>query len=272
MKTSRRSFLGGAAIASLPVSAGASVAASAIQTDAAQATAIAENPDLLAAHARLLDAQAELRAAEDALEWIADEWRHLWPLAPEELLGGSNAHIGGGVWGDTAERNIIGQYLYRDTSGLTQRFDKRQREKTPRTCFSVTPPDELKETITRWENRSPRGRTPKAVERQRKERAEMLARYRAKLVLAEEYEAHTNALRQKAGVDQARRRVVLAKDGLNTACSEISKIPAVGMTGLFIKANAMDAFGYLEVFKGSDGIMGEMARFVHQVISIRPSI
>ena len=27
-----------------------------------------------------------------ALDWLAAEYRHLWPLAPEELLSGANAH------------------------------------------------------------------------------------------------------------------------------------------------------------------------------------
>lgn len=77
MKTTCRTFLGGAATASLPVTAGACVAVTAIQAEAAPAL-IAENPDLLAAYARLQDAKAELRDAKDPLEWISE-----WSPTPE---------------------------------------------------------------------------------------------------------------------------------------------------------------------------------------------
>lgn len=87
MKTTRRTFLGGAAAASLPVTAGTCVAVTAIQVEAASPAVVVENPDLLAAYVRLQDAQAELHAAKDALEWIADEWRHLWPLARRTATG-----------------------------------------------------------------------------------------------------------------------------------------------------------------------------------------
>lgn len=68
-----------------------------------------ENPDLLQAHERMIAARTELADAKSALEWIADEWRHLWPLAPEELLGGANA----GFSDTTAERDIVGNRVAR---------------------------------------------------------------------------------------------------------------------------------------------------------------
>ncbi|MFX7329178.1 hypothetical protein ABTI69_20540, partial [Acinetobacter baumannii] len=61
-------------LATVPV--GAAVAA--LPAEAAPA----ENPELIAAYERFVAARAERAAAEDALEWLADEWRHLWPLAP----------------------------------------------------------------------------------------------------------------------------------------------------------------------------------------------
>ncbi len=92
MKTTRRTFLGGVAAASIPVNV--SVATTTDQASAATSKLKAENRDLLVAFKRLQSAQRELWDAEDALVWIADEWRHLWPLAPEELLGIANADRG----------------------------------------------------------------------------------------------------------------------------------------------------------------------------------
>lgn len=216
MKTTRRKFLAGAAVASLPVTAGASAAATAIQAEAATSAPIAENPELLAAYARLQDAQFELREAKDSLEWIADEWRHLWPLAPEELLGPADAdrHMGHAV----GETDIIGNFILRDCSTLTKRLSPQFRKVDRRDCRA--------------------------------------------------YENETARLRKAAGVEAAKRRIEDAKEEFFAACSDVSKIPAFGPEGLLIKAEAINATGYMDGFKRSEGIVGEMARFIQQVIDM----
>ncbi|MGP4666384.1 hypothetical protein [Agrobacterium pusense] len=266
MKTTRRTFLGGAAVASLPVTAGACVAVTAIQTEAATSAPITENPDLLAAYARLQDAQTELREAKDALEWIADEWRHLWPLAPEELLGGWNANRSART--DGAERDILGRFLLRDTSVLCKRLAKKQRQETPRACFFVKSSDEAAEVIALWTDSKPRGKSPKAIARHAADRERVLAKHQEYLALALNYEAETCRLREEAGVEQAKCRLTAAENAFFDTCSEISKIPAFSAGGLLIKAEAINATGYMDGFKRSDGIIGEMARFIQQVIDM----
>lgn len=261
MKTTRRTFLGGVASTSLPLGAGVSVAVAAGVTPA-----VPENPDLLAAHARLLVAQRELREAKDALDWIADEWRHLWPLAPEPLLWGANADRGSRT--ETAERDIVDRFIYRETAELTERFTLKQRQQLPRTCFNIMTSDDARETIARWENSLPRGKTAKSIERHRSNREEALTIYRRRLALAEEYEAKKKMLRDKAGVDPARKRIALAQDTLDFVCCEISNLPAKGMAGLSIKADAINANDYVEVFKKGGTVLGEMARFVQQFIDL----
>jgi len=58
-------------------------------TDAISGAAdeIEENPDLIAAWHQHREAEAEYWTAKDELGWLADEWKHLWPLAPEGILG-----------------------------------------------------------------------------------------------------------------------------------------------------------------------------------------
>lgn len=266
MKTTRRTFLGGAAAASLPVTAGACVAVTAIQAEAAAPATVAENPDLLAAYARLQDAQAELHAAKDALEWIADEWRHRWPLAPEELLGGSNANRGSRT--DGAERDIVGRYLVRDTSSLRKRFTDRQRQETPSACFFVTSQRDAAETLQELRERTPRGRNEKALAKSRADLNAAIERYEHKLALAQEYEAKTTSLRKAAGVAAAKGRINDAETRLAVISSEISKLPALTYDGLVIKADAIRASGVFEALRRSEGVIPEMARFIEQVIAM----
>ncbi|UXT11264.1 hypothetical protein [Agrobacterium tumefaciens] len=266
MKTTRRTFLGGAAAASLPVTAGTCVAVTAIQVEAASPAVVVENPDLLAAYVRLQDAQAELHAAKDALEWIADEWRHLWPLAPEELLLGANANSGG--CSDGAERDIVGRFLVRDTSVLCARFSKRQRQEIPTSCFFVMNPDDAAETLEALRKRTPGGRSDKALAKSRADLDAAIERFQHKLVLAQEYETKTARLREAAGVDAAKRRVNEAETRVAVISAQISKIPAFTHEGLVIKADAISASGIFEALRRSEGVIPEMARFIEQVIAM----
>lgn len=258
MKTTRRTFLGGAAAASLPVTAGACVAVT--------HAPIAENPDLLAAYARLQNAKAELREAEEALEWIADEWRHLWPLAPEELLGpaGADRHMGHAV----GETDIIGNFILRDCATLTTRLSPQFRKIGRRDCFSIITSTEAQSWMENFQQRKPRGRTPEALAQSQEVIERNIREYSHRVELARAYEKETARLRKAAGVEAAKRRIEDAKEEFFAACSDVSKIPAFGPEGLLIKAEVINATGYMDGFTRSEGIVGEMARFVQQVIDM----
>ncbi|MBM7322400.1 hypothetical protein JS562_04560 [Agrobacterium sp. S2] len=266
MKTTRRTFLGGAAAASLPVTAGACVAVTAIQAEAAATAVIAENPDLLAAYARLQDAQAELRDAKDALEWIADEWRHRWPLAPEELLGpaGADRHMGHAV----GEKDIIGNFILRDCATLTTRLSPQFRKIDRRDCFSIITSTEAQSWLEDFQQRKPRGRTPEALAQSQEVIERNIREYSQRVELARAYEKETARLRKAAGVEAAKRRIEDAKEEFFAACSGVSEIPAFGPEGLLIKAEAIKATGYMDGFTRSEGIVAEMARFIQQVIDM----
>ncbi|CDN91361.1 hypothetical protein [Agrobacterium tumefaciens] len=266
MKTTRRTFLGGAAVASLPVTAGACVAVTGTQAKASAPAPVAENPDLLAAYARLQGAQTELREAKDALEWIADEWRHLWPLASEELLGGWNADKHGRD--DGAERDILGRYLRRDTSVLCKRLSKKHRQEKSHACFYVMTPEEAEEALETLRHRKPGGKSEKTLAKSRADLEAAIERFERKLVLAQEYETNTAILREAAGVDAAKQRINEAETRVAVISSQISKIPAFTHEGLVIKADAISATGIFEALRRSEGVIPEMARFIEQVIAM----
>ena len=266
MKTTRRTFLGGAAAISLPVAAGTCVADTTIQAEAATPAPIAENPDLLAAYDRLQVAQVELREAKDALEWIADEWRHLWPLAPEELLGpaGADRHMGHAV----GETDIIGNFILRDCATLTTRLSPQFRKIDRRDCFSIITSTEAQSWLEDFQQRKPRGRTPEALAQSQEVIERNIREYSQRVELARAYEKEIARLRKVAGVEEAKRRIEDAKEEFFAACSDVSKIPAFGPEGLLIKAEAINATGYMDGFTRSEGFVGEMARFVQQVIDM----
>jgi hypothetical protein len=265
-KTTRRAFLAGAAVASLPVAATTCVAATAIQAEAATLTPIAENPDLLAAYSRLQDAQAELRDAKDALEWIADEWRHRWPLAPEELLGVAGADRRMGY--AEAETDIIGNFIFRDCAMLTKRLSPQFRKVDRRDCFSVITANEAQNWLEDFQQRKPRGRTPEAFAKSQEVIDRNVREYRERVELARAYEAETSRLRKAAGVDVAKRRINEAETLVAVISAQVSKIPAFTHDGLMIEANAISASGIFAALRRSEGVIPEMARFIEQVIAM----
>lgn len=257
----RRAFLGGfAAVSVLPTTA---AMGGGLDIESAVVIGAKENPDLLRAYEALLAARAEQEDAKEALEWLADEWRHVWPLAPEELLRSANADKYGHR--DNAERDIAGRFLKRDTSALTTRFSRKSRERPPVTCFSILTAEEASETIEIWTRQSPKGRTEKALERNRANRARIISEYQHKLALALDYEEETARLREASGVEQVKQRIAAANTNLRKVCGDISNIPARTQTGLHIKAEALNIDRVYDDFLTETGLFGEVARFIQSV-------
>lgn len=263
----RRRALGLLAAASVPPTAVVAVVAVAAgqRNETSQVSGFAENPALMAAYDRFLAARAEVAAAEDALEWLVDEWRHLWPLAPAEILGFPNAD----EYTARAERDIAGRIIKRRTADLGRKANRHLVERYPETCFQVYSPELLQEVIERWEK--PRtGKTEKALARNLAEQAKVLAEYRRKHRLSEEYHAETARLWEASGVEDVKQRIKVAKKALDKACSDVSYEPARTVEGLRLKADVLQVQddGMAPYMSTKGGALGGMARFIDATLEV----
>ncbi|KSV84560.1 hypothetical protein N183_12095 [Sinorhizobium sp. Sb3] len=223
-----------------------------------------ENPKLIAAYGRFLAARAEVADAEAALEWLVDEWRHLWPLAPEEILGAANAN----EYSEAAERDIAGRIIVRDTSDLTKRLSRKYREEHPLLCFNIDAADKLGVAIDRLEKLDTGGRTPIGRARRIAEREKLIREYSHKKLLAEQYEAETARLREASGVEQARQRIKAAKADLEQVFNDVSYQPAYTISGLRLKAEVLDADELAAYLRDKRGTLGRMARFIYAALDV----
>lgn len=239
----------------------AAPASAAVAADAAPT----ENPDLLDAYDQFVAARAEVAEAEDALEWLIDEWRHLWPLAPEAILGGANAN----TYSKDAERDIAGRIIVRDTCDLTKRLTRKWREEHPTSCFDLESVDSLQKSIEIWE-RPRTGKTEKALARNKAEQARILVEYREKQRLAGEYFAETSRLREASGVEKVKQQLKAAKARLDRACSDVSYEPAYTVAGLRLKAEVLQTHdgGMAPYMRNKGGALGGMARFIDATLSV----
>ncbi|TLX12481.1 hypothetical protein FFR93_17010 [Rhizobium sp. MHM7A] len=265
----RRALLFGLAAAS--TTAAIAVAPDAQGADLVQTQALAvqaENAELVTAYQKFDAACTELKTAHDELEWLADEWRHQWPLAPEELLLGANAQDG--RYTVPAERDIIGRFLVRDTSELTKRLSPKFRRENSKTCFAVRTAEEEREILKRWRQSTPKGRTEKALARNRAYRIQSIKECELRIQLAERYEAETSRLRQVSGVDAAKLRVAKADTRLLAAANDVSQCQARTLAGLGMKADALavTAAALMKATKFDTGPLGQLARFVDSVADV----
>lgn len=260
----RRNFLATTAAASVPV---ASTAQTLPTPVAAQ-----ENPALVAAYETFMAARAELDDAKSALEWLADEWRHVWPLAPIELVWGANAHDGRT---QNAERDIIGRYLMRDASDFPAWLPAKTRAECRTMCFSIDTAERAEMLLEAARRRKEIGRTEKATAKLRAERQAAIAEWEHKLSLAREYETETARIREAAGVDGAQQRISAARNALDLASDQLSAVPAFTMAGLHAKARALQMAG-IGLFTGdalsSKNIIGDAARFLANFLEISEGV
>ena len=251
------------------------VAASAATTavsvpSAAKAEMVAtpkENPELLQAYETLVAARAEHEKAKAELEWLVDEWRHRWPLAPEEILEGANAQCRHNL-NYVAERDIAGRFLMRDTSDLTKRLTAKQQAEQQRTCFYLLTSTRAEQMISQWEKHIPTGRTAKSLARNTAFRDTTIRVYRDKLRIAKAYERETATLRNGSGVDAIKWRISDTKTKMERAASEISHIPAFTFEGLQIKAAVLFEVPFVRSEIEQGGVFGNMARFVQSVLNM----
>lgn len=265
---SRRALLLGLAAASTVAAVAVAPEARGEETTIT-APAPAENPELVAAYDNFQAACIELKTAVNDLEWLADEYRHRWPLAPEELLLNANAQENR-FSTVVAERDIIGRFLLRDTSVLTKRLARNFRESTPETCFTLLATEKAREMLKRWEQHVPTGRTEKSLARNRAFREEAIRDCERDLALAARYEAETSRLRKEAGADVALKRVKDADEKVNAAAAEVSFLPALTLEGLRMKASAANVgASELKRLVSEDSTpLGQLARLVTSVLQL----
>ncbi|TBH34685.1 hypothetical protein ELG66_01500 [Rhizobium leguminosarum] len=266
---SRRSLLLGMAAASTAAAVAVAPTPARSASDSVAAP-MGESPELVAAYDRFSEACAELKTAKANLDWLADEWRHRWPLAPEELLLNANAddnrHSTAG-----AERDIIGRFLLRDTSTVTKRLSREFREKTRQTCFTLLTSEKARELLDRWERHAPKGRTEKSLARNLAFREEAIKDCTRDIALAEQYEAETARLRAESGAAQALQRVKDADRKLNAAAAEVSFLPALTLEGVGMKATAasIGAHDLIRLVVLEDkSPLGQIARLVGSVLQV----
>ncbi|MGR9169613.1 hypothetical protein [Rhizobium sp. KDH_Rht_773_N] len=263
---SRRALLLGLAAAS-------TVAAVAVAPEArggettVTTTALIENPELVTAYDKFQAACVELKAAVNDMEWLADEYRHRWPLAPEELLLNANAQDNR-FSTVAAERDIVGRFLLRDTSVLTKRLPRKFREIEPKTCFTLLTTEKAHELLERWRQHVPTGRTEKSLDRNRAFREAAIRDCERDLALAVQYEAETSRLRKEAGADAAIKRVKDADKRVSAAAAEISFLPALTLEGLWMRASAANVGAYelIRLVSEDSTPLGQLARLVTSVL------
>ena len=228
-----------------------------------------ENPELVAAYDNFQAACIELKAAVNDLEWLADEYRHRWPLAPEELLLNANAQENR-FSTVVAERDIIGRFLLRDTSVLTKRLASSFRESTPKTCFTLRTTEKARELLERWQQHVPTGRTEKSLARNQAFREEAIRDCERDLAIAARYEEETSRLRKEAGADVAIKRVKDANEKVNATAAEVSFLPALTLEGLWMKASAANVGAHdLKRLVSEDSTpLGQLVRLMASVLQL----
>lgn len=260
MSITRRLFLRNtAAVGAVGVSAAPAVAAVAIQ-----------NQPEISPDAALFDLIREFDVAVvatnkawDDLQWLADEWRHIWPLAPEEILRSANA--GPNTMGFVYETDILGRPLERETVSLTVRLSKEFRSATRKTCFYLDTATEIRERLEEVRKRMVKGRTAKSFARNQTRRTEYIDRLKRDLVLTEVYEAETARIREAARVDDARQRLNRANFEKTRLENLIYAFPVATFAGLETKARVSLQSKQSHSLRGAPGVIGLATGFAEDI-------
>ncbi|PSJ53660.1 hypothetical protein C7I85_27955 [Mesorhizobium soli] len=197
--------------------AAASTAAAAITAaQPAPAAETAAKPELVALLAELREAKAEKDAAIDAREWLIDEWRHLWPLAPEEItLPGHNE------WDSQREVDLAGRSIVRPGEKYARHL--RGLENLTRLAESMA------------------GYVEKArTEKNRARALAALANDRRNLRLGQEYYNEIERIKDASGIRAANARIDTAKEEIHRIGEALMAIPASSIACLTVKAEAVE--------------------------------
>jgi len=203
-----------------------------------------ESPELVAAYADFVAACAVHRAAVDAMEWLADEWRHRWPLAPDRITWPSATGT------DKAETGIVGRPLTRPESGKVRGLQD-----------------------LRWLKASADG--DHALQARRKPSAARLARRAAALAERRKayeagvaYYAETARLREISGGYEAKARTNSALAAVHATASMVASIPALTFAGITYKAEALNTRMGLYGLGLSRDVFGEGVHLARDILAL----
>ena len=220
-----------------------------------------ENPELLAAYSDLRISISDRDAARKRLDWLADEYRHLWPLAPEEILLFPYAERSNEP---KAERDIAGRCVMRDKLSLTKRLAPEFRKKSEITCFTIIDAQKAAERLDSARSRTVHGKTEKSRQRSAMVNRQMIAEAEETYRLVAEYERETARLREASGALKIQAALNDASIRLHAAARKIGRVEAFTFEGMRIKAEAL-LVEYPDLASEKMqvvGLFGDMARLV----------
>jgi hypothetical protein len=197
------------------------------------------SPAMVTALTNFANAVKEFHEASEVRDWIAAEWKHLWPLAPEEILHCPNAHKWGNHEQFPDELDMLGNCIMRETATLTERLSPRFRRENPRTAFSLYTAKDCAEDLAEWKAKKPRGRTPKALARNTKWRMDRIRDVQIRLAKARKYEAETARIRKASGIEAARTRARQAYKSVPETVYAIIALEAANRADLLAKGEAL---------------------------------
>jgi len=201
--------------------AAASTAAATIRVSAAVNPAQTENPRLIELGDSLQALEAACLVARDKVHAIEAYWGPRWPKTPAALLGEGNE----------VDRDFQGYPIYQRGRPMIQQ--------------TYASPDDISWFLHRA-RRIVRGRT---VDRRtilgggRPEWEQELARLRRLQPIAKRHEARRARIMKQSGYKAAKTAREIAMRNLGDAVSEAVALPAGGMAGVMIKAQALAAWG-----------------------------
>lgn len=218
-----------------------------------------ENPELLDAYTWFLATKVKVAEINEELEWLADEWRHRWPAAPDEILGwpADNDET------ENAERDIIGRRIMRNPNDIPKK--KRRNDKPA--CFTVHRVEWLQRMIEIHQEprttRTERGRLRAIADQMR-----FLAEFNEQLRLSRKYHAEITRLRNESGVDEIHRRLARAKSDVGFAAAAVTRADARTTVGLVMKAQVLKHDPAVAQLARMNNTLGGLAHFVDAVMAV----
>ncbi|MCV0395897.1 MAG: hypothetical protein K5872_06530 [Rhizobiaceae bacterium] len=171
----------------------------------------AENASLIDAYGEFEAALAEYQASRNSLEWLADEWRHRWPLAPD-LMTFPHA-----IASDNQETDIVGRPIRNPETGAVR---------------ALLPLEHLKKHATATPRPFPARMREGEKRRRLKYREDTKTAYRA----GKAYYAETARLREVSGANVVRKRLDIATEAVLSLADKIEHLEPVTLAGVVIKA------------------------------------